>query len=211
MKEIGLVVLGAILASFAPLLSELILKPYRKGKLKKSLIIELIDLRHKLASVAMQLATSHGTINRELMEWEASILFSGEHQYDNPSLKEVTTQMLSLDDKDIELAFKSSEYAQVKAFKLKKYYLPFLSSQIPSLSLFTPEFQRLTLDIYSRLSLLNEEIDSYKFYYEKTFDPAISGENRKSVRENLNQTSRHIERISRQTADKIGIVIEKKG
>lgn len=46
---------------------------------------------------------------------------------------------------------------------LKKLTIPFLTSQLSSLSLFSPEFQRVALKICSRLAIINEEIDIAMF------------------------------------------------
>jgi hypothetical protein len=89
------------------------------------------------------------------------------------------------------------------SFKLKKYSLPFLSSQITSLSLFTTEFQRLTHNIYSNLETLNEEVDAYRFNYERTFDLSLSNNSRAAVLLNLDNTSQHVVIMSRQIADRI--------
>lgn len=96
------------------------------------------------------------------------------------------------------------------SFKLKKVSLPFLTSQIPSLSLFKPEFQRLALSIRSMLETYNEEVDAYRFYYEKTFDASLSNNSREAILLNLNSTGQHVALLCRQIADRIEQLLQRK-
>jgi hypothetical protein len=96
------------------------------------------------------------------------------------------------------------------SFKLKKVSLPFLTSQIPSLSLFRPEYQRLALSIYSLIETYNDEMDAYKFNYEKTFDSSLSNNSRNAVLANLENTSQHVVMLSRQIGDRIEQLLKRK-
>ena len=107
------------------------------------------------------------------------------------------------------MVFQESQKAET-SLSLKKYTLPFLTSQITTLSLFSPEFQRIALDIQVRLARLNEEIDVAWFHYTKTFDSSLSDLNRKIVRANLMNLYRNMVMMCRDIVDKIDIILTRR-
>jgi hypothetical protein len=155
------------------------------------------------------LASNSGTLDREFVEWAENIFRSDRGHHEGVSIEKALKLLLKANDQEFEALALASK-GRWETFKLKKFFLPFLSSQITSLTLFTPEFQRLALDIYSKLEMRNEEIDAYRFNYEKTFDSSLSNNSREAVRLNLAMTSEHIINLCRQIGDRISLILERK-
>ncbi|HEX8652261.1 MAG TPA: hypothetical protein VF708_15575 [Pyrinomonadaceae bacterium] len=203
MENILFLILGWLLGLFGPWLTELIQKPYRRAQLKRSIFIELEDLRRKIAAVSFIIASESGAVDRKLLEWIEPIMSSE----DSPQARGVKA-MLGRSDEELQ-ALSQAWKTSGGGLNLKKYTLPFLTSQMTSLSLFTPEFQRLALDIYAQLSILNEEIDVARFNYEKTFDNSLSKNSYAAVRTNLEQTYQNIAGLCRRLSETIGLILKK--
>jgi hypothetical protein len=91
---------------------------------------------------------------------------------------------------------------------IKKYYLPFLDSNINLLSSFDMEFQRQIHEVRERLSILHQEIDFARYFFEKTFDSSLTKEDKERINGNLDISSKNVLEISRQIADKITYILK---
>ena len=211
MKEILLIAIGWLLGIFGPPLTELIQNRRRRPQIRNSLFLELRELRYQLAMAAFILASNNGAVNKKLIEWVAPVIRSANWRKQPPymQMEEVLKPLLKLSDDELQ-AMSARSKGEAESFYFGKYSLPFLSSQIASLYLFTPEFQRLALDINSKVQMLNEKIDFYRSNHEKTFDSSISNNSRAAVHLNLTNTSQYIENLSRQVSDQIDGILERK-
>jgi hypothetical protein len=202
------VLLGWLLGLFSPRIIELIQRPYRRAELRRSLFIELEELRRKLAALAYVLAHRSATIDRPLLEWIQPILRANRGSHEDQAAAERIGSLLRLPDDQLQAVSQAVQEIEV-GLSMKKYTLPFLTSQIVSLSLFSPEFQRLALDIRALLAILNEEIDVAWFNYTKTFE-TISSQNHAIVRNNLVGSYRAMITICREIVDKINLLLTRK-
>jgi hypothetical protein len=160
---------------------------------------------------AFQLACNNGAVDKTLIEWIAPVIRSANWRKQPPymQMEEALKPLLKLSDDELQ-AISALSKGKAESFYFGKYSLPFLSSQIASLYLFTPEFQRLALDILSKVEMLNEKIDFYRFNHEKTFDSSISNNSRAAVHLNLTNTSQYIGNLSRQVSNQIEVILERK-
>ncbi len=202
------VILGWILGLFSPQIIESMQKPSRRIELRQSLFIELEELRHKLAFVAFDLARRTGMLNREFLQWLEPIARSRKHINLNDPSADILKSWLQAPKEGLETFFQSLQEPEV-APGLKKYTLPLLTSHIPSLSLFSLEFQRLALDIRARLEMLNEEIDTAWFHYTKTFDSSLSKNDQAIVRNNLVSSHRSMMLMCREIVDRISDILKR--
>ena len=209
MKNLAYLTLGWLLGLFGPWLTDLIQRPFRRAQIRRSLFIELNGLRYKLGSVVFVIASHLGSVDRQLLEWLEPIMNSGETDYDNILPPNALKSLLTLSDTEIQ-QLASSSPSRGDSLNLKHYDDPFLSASISSLSLFSPEFQRLALGIHSQLALINEEIDVAKGSLEKTFVPSLNEATHAAIRSNLTVSYSHISSQSRRLVDLIGLILEKK-
>lgn len=209
LRDALFLVLGWFLGLFGPWLTDLFQRPSRRRKIRKSLEVELRELRYKLSLTAVTLAVNGGTADRGLLEWAERIARSDKPRYDSLPLEMGLQAVLQADELQLAEIVRHSK-GKWDSFKLKKLSLPFLTSQIPSLSLFKPEYQRLALSIHSLLDTYNDEVDAYKFNYEKTFDSSLSNNSRNAVLANLANTSQHVVILCRQIGDRVEQLLKRK-
>jgi len=115
---------------------------------------------------------------------------------------EYAKELLKLTDEQLAAVSERSKNEDLnKGLSLKKYYAPLLDANIAHIGAFSVEFQNLLLTIHSRLSLINEQIDQYNFYFKKTFDENMSNSNRKIITNNIDQCFSAISQQGRMTCD----------
>jgi hypothetical protein len=156
-----------------------------------------------------QISNHQRSIDRPLLEWVTSIMKADISPHENRLKIEDLNKMLGFSNEEIATLNKRPR-AATEGMNLKKIYLPFLSANISSLYLFTPEFQRLALEIHSNLMLINEEIDVARTSTERTFDPSMSTVNYAAARTNIALAFNNIKNQSRWLADVIGLILERK-
>lgn len=65
---------GWLLGLFGPWLTELLQRPFRRAQIRRSLFVELKELRFKFAAMVYLLACHNETIDRTLLGWAFPIL-----------------------------------------------------------------------------------------------------------------------------------------
>lgn len=206
-KTVVAILLGWLLGLLSPPIVELIQRRHRRSELGRSLFIELEGLRLSLAVLTYQQACCNGTVNRQLLELLEPILRSDKIFPEIRGVADVVSSMMKLTDEQIAsaLATKDGNFP----IGLKKLAVSFLTAQLSSLSIFPPEFQRLALKVSSRVAIINEEIDSANFQYQKTFE-SLSPQNHAIVVENLRQSHQNLERWSRPLIDDVDSLLAMK-
>jgi len=167
-KTIIAILLGWLLGLLSPPIVELIQRRYRRSVLRRSLFIELEGLRVSLAALIYLIASNDRAVNRELLELTEVILRSDKAFPESRTSADEISRLLRFTDEQIANVMVAKKPAGT--LSLKKISVPFLTSQLSSLYLFSPEFQRLALKICSRVAIINEEIEVAAFNYRKTFD-----------------------------------------
>lgn len=206
-KTIIAILLGWLLGLLSPPIVELIQRRYRRSHLRGSLFIELEGLRLTLAANVYNIAANNRAVNRELVELVEPILRSDKVF---PESKKAADELSSL------MQFTDEQIASIMASKkppgpisLKKIAVPFLTSQLSSLYLFSPEFQRIALKICSRLAIINEEIEVAAFNYKKTFD-SPSQQDRATLVTNFLQSYLNILGLCRPLIDDVNLLLSMK-
>src|SRR6266487_5073237 len=190
------VILGWLLGLLSPQLVDLIQKPYRRALIKRSLSVELLELRPKLAALVYLLTSQTGDLNRTSIQWIQKMMGDKKRPDSEMTVAEGLSLYLSFTDEQIQMA------TQVRAnprdnLTLHKATLPFLTSQVTSLSLFSPEFQRLALEIQANLAVFNQDIDFISFNFQKTFDSNLSTRNHEALQTNMETARSSITQVAR--------------
>jgi hypothetical protein len=209
MENLLFLVMGWLLGLFGPLLTDVILKPYRRAQIRSSLFVELRELRFKVAGLAFLLACHNETVNRALLEWVYPIMSADKTLsfpwFDEKSFK----QMLDFGDDQLQ-AFASASRELGQSPNMKKISLPYLTSQVGSLHLFSDEFQRAALEILGDLAVFNEDVESARLNFEKTFDGSISQANQQAIHKNLQSSYRQMEMSCKKIAQRVNYIFETK-
>lgn len=201
---------GWFLGIFSPLIVDKIQKHYQKKELKKGFFTELRGIRLRLVLLVYGICANSEGFNRELLTWTYNLLkeYVELKEYmglvDSKVLEILEKQMKMSDEALDELAkmLKASK-PEGMVLGLKKFALPFLDSQLGRLSLFNMEFQNQMIEVRVRLGLLNEDIELFRFYYEKTFDSALSEDNREIITFNIHRIFENMSRGIRRIVDNI--------
>lgn len=203
------ILLGWMLGLLSPRLVELIQRSYRREDLKRSMFIELEDLRPKLAANVFQVAQRDGEVDSALLEWIEPIWRADKSNPQNRIVAEVSAGMRQQPDQ-LQMVSKILAAKETRrGLTFKKVTLPFLTSQLHALYLFSPEFQRVALKILARLDLLNQEMDVAWFNFQKTFDSALSETSNIAVTQNFNESCQHIGKMCRDLVDDCDILLSK--
>lgn len=209
-RAILVLMVGWILGLVSPQLSDFIQRPYRRRDLKRSIFIELEGLRPKLAANVYQVAQRDGKVDRALLEWAEPIMHAEKGDRTIQLIAQAITKLLAQSTEQVQA---SSQYLAAQnigtALNFKNLSLPFITSQLSSLSLFSPEFQRLVLKILARLEVINEEIAHAWFSYSKTFDSSLSAKSSAAVTQNMQQSYEFIAALSRNLIDDVDHLLAK--
>lgn len=177
-------VLGWLLGLFGPWLSELIIRPHRRRQIAASLDVELSQLRFRIACLVFLAASHNASLTRKSLERVLGIMSVDRGEADTWFDLANARRLLDFSDEQLR-AIPAASRELGEGLSLKKFGMPFLSSQVASLHLFSTEFQRAALDLLAHLDAINEQVDEYRVNHARTFDTSLSAENRRLVMVNL--------------------------
>jgi hypothetical protein len=178
--------LGWLLGLLSPILAERIQKPYKRKELIKSLLSEFNDLQFKMALAAYRLRSHLATVDHKFLAKLEPIFDHYDGPDKDPQATESFKKLKDLPEDQLrDLHVKTRRPG--RGIHLAKQSLPFLSSQVHALSICPIDFQQTILMLKAQLDYFNDEVDVITSYFNKTFDPSITGENRVAVLANLEE------------------------
>lgn len=186
-EKILFLFLGWLLGLLSPIIVDAIRRRREIKEVKNALLSELGDLQFRLANTVWLTSIRTGQYNRSFLAWFKPIIERNchLHRLDNV-IKNTESNLAMSDERLAELARQFLASESETAMGLKTHHAPFLDSKLGQLGSFSVEFQSLLLEIHSRLAILNEEIDQYRFYFQQTFSSSISEGNHKLIKQNIN-------------------------
>jgi len=200
-QGIVFLILGWLFGLLSPVIVDEIRRRRQAAQIRSAILVELTEVRLKLASTAFMMAMRYGTWDRPMLEWIKSIfdLYSG--PYADPEIIRVTTEMLSHPDADLSAIAKHGKAPLHKALSLRKYITPVLDSQVANVVIFSSGTQNLLIEIRTQLAFLNEIVEQAKFFYQKSFDSGLSPKNYQIIQDNLNDGYHKLGEKARSVAD----------
>jgi hypothetical protein len=197
--------LGWLLGILGVHVVERVRDSYRRGEIRKALAVELNELRVRLAITAAEMRQRSGTLDTSFIAWIKPILAEYRGFYSKSGLLEGYESLERWGDEKIRQVLEVWNAKRGDTgLHLKKMAAPFLTASIPSLTLFSPEFQQIALEVAARLENINEEEGAAWFYMQKTFDPNAGAENLKKLKANAESSYRSVGRMSEDVASLIG-------
>lgn len=193
--------LGWLLGLFGPIIVDEIRRRRKATQIKSSIIIELTELRFKLAFTVYKMAFSFGTWDRPLLEWIKTIVHGYKGTHTDERIEESIDKLLSRSDEDLAVGDMYGKAISLGAVALKKYNIPLLDANIGALVVLPSDFQNLLIEIKTQIGILNEQVDEAKFFYKKTFDSGISKENYKILQHNIRNTYLQVCQRAKDVAD----------
>ena len=104
--------------------------------------------------------------------------------------------ILKFPEEQIVAAFHHSKIASSIGIGLKKINLAYVDNNLNIVSLLETDIQKLIIKIQSQKLLINQEIDRYFFYFNKTYDSGISEDNLNRIKKNMKEASKIIFKFS---------------
>lgn len=166
----------------------------KTNEFRNGLTAELQEILPLLAGNVFSLKDALGELDRDCLEWFQSVISNYPEDIIIDVQKELLTIFLNLSPEQLSAIMRLRDALKEtgRGKGLKKYYLNFYENNIPSISLFPADYQALTFKIHTKLQLINQEIDRYLFYFDKTFDPNSVEFNQDILRDNMRQCLRTI-------------------
>ncbi len=202
MESVGLIIIGWLFGVLTPAVSEFIQKPIHRRQIKKCLDIEFHRLRFQLTSSVSDIGVSRELFDRQILEKFQAMERQDRSPLYDESLHELLDKFLRLSDEGLLTALRSGRDPNA-AFTFKKLSLPFLSSSLSRLQLFSHDYQRRALEVAADLSLINDSIDYAALNIDRTFDQNFSEHNRKMIMGNVDCAYKTIFSVTLKIADNI--------
>lgn len=202
-NSIILIILGWLLGLLAPLITNKISNLKNKSAIKGGIVTELNEIRYKLVCAVIILEQRFGIFNKELLEWAYPIVEDYKGFYIQLNVSKYIKELQKLTGDQLSQYIQSRKIDVSDSLSLKKHYTPFIDSKLQYLTLFSESSQSYILEVKTQLALLNEEVDQYRFYYQKTFDSTLSSNNRTIITKNIDQLFKNYAHKARMIADRI--------
>ncbi len=205
--NIFFLLLGWFLGLVSTIFIEKINKNLRKKEIKTGVLNELKETKYRLAVLTYIINSKFEKIDKELLNWFRPLINKSGNKKMLTLLKPIE-ELLKLSNEQLNALSEYNKPNQLSALSLKKLYLPFLDSKISDLSLFDINFQRYLLEIKTQITFLNDTIELSNFYYQKTFDSSLNGDNYEIIDHNLKNTYMQISDTARIIVDLISEFID---
>jgi len=185
-------VIGWVLGLFGPIITTFIQRIYQRDDIKRGIINELKEVHVRMALLVFNLSKKDGSCSKALLTWLRPFIKEYDDTHPDVTLTQMIDKMLGYKEEDIAAAITIMRDNPQQPSYFKSYKLHFLDAHIQSLSIFNIDFQRKIIEIKNRISLLNEEIELFQFYFAKTFDNNVSAENHKIIVKNIDDNARNV-------------------
>jgi len=201
--------LGWLLGVLSPIIVDAVRRRRELKEVKNALISELQELQFRLATTMYLTSVRIGEYNRSFLQWFQPIIerYRGPLRSDN--LVQSIAKQLTWSVEQLAAAAERQKGNPNKGIGLKTHRAPLLEAKIAQLGAFSTEFQNLLLDIHSRLNIVNEEIEQYRFYFRQTFSENLSELNRNLILENIQGSYQAVSVQARIICDLIDLAVKK--
>jgi hypothetical protein len=202
-QSILFLILGWLFGLLSPAIVDEIRRRRQVSQIKASVLVELTEVRLKLAADAFSIFVHFGTWDRPMLEWFKSIfdLYSG--SYADPKFIKATNEMLSCPDSDLSVIINHFKSPPHKALSIRSYFTPVMDSQVANFVIFNVDTQNLLTEIRTQLTFMNEIVEQAQFFYQKTFDSGVSEKNGEIIKNNLNEAYQKLGEKALSVADLI--------
>ena len=169
----------------------------------------LQELQCRLAYVYWMIKMSLGEFDKTALDWLRPIVASYSGLNASPQLADFLERMSTLAPDQIEALSQAQaeKAAGVQTLMLKKYPAPLLESKTALLSSLETELQNRLYEIRVYLSLINEDVDQFRYYFQQTFNSNLSESSRDVIIRNLTDCQRVVASHAKQIVDHIDKIV----
>ena len=187
MKECLLIVLGWALGIAGSIFYYWFERFRKRREFKNGLKSELIAILPRMVTTVSALKLKLGILNHETLNWTRDSLLK---YYNHEKIDEIlpkTNELLNHTPDTLKEAlyhFKIlKEDGNEKA--LRKFNLVFLKSNLDRILLLDIDSQKLIYNIQDEIDVINQAVDRYFFFLDKTFEPEVIKVNKNPLKENI--------------------------
>jgi hypothetical protein len=140
-----------------------------------AVLIELDELRYRIANGAFGISLDHGKATREHVVQFYTVASDFEKRHAREGISGKLLGMLGWPEGAVEgvsAARRREREQRNTGTSLKKAASPLLGAKLGQLAALPPKVQNALLEVKANIDILNEEIDMQRFYFEKTFSSA---------------------------------------
>lgn len=166
-QDATVLLLGWALGILSSPITDAIRRRSAKQRLTRAVRTELVSLQDALASVVVQGARRHHVLTHSLLEALMTTLRSSGHEAASGKTLRAIDGLLELDER----ALAATEHAlnPRDVISLKVGGAPFLESHLHRLDLYTPETQRLLVEVRAGLKVFDQHASEAMNYHFMTF------------------------------------------
>ncbi len=200
--------LGWLLGMLSPIVVDAIRRRREVKEVKIALLTELSDLQFRLANTVWITSIRTGQYNRSFLEWYKPIIERNSYLHKLENVLKTIESNLQMSDEELFLAQAKLAASETGGLGLKTHRAPLLDSKIGQLGYLPVSLQSILLEIHSRLFILNEEIEQYRFYFQQTFSSSISDVNHTLIVKNIEGSYNAVRQQARMISDFIDRAIK---
>lgn len=184
-EKIALLILGWLFGLLSPAIVTGIQRRREAKALKATILRELNDVRYQVASAVYLIDVNQGTTNRGNLEWVSKHLSDFATKEKVPQTIDAIRQMLSLNDEGIAFLAQDGRAKAEATPALKNYSTPIMDSNFASFSYLDHKLQSALMEVRLRLSLLNQNTEEYRTYFQLTYSNQSEQSNRDRIHGNV--------------------------
>jgi hypothetical protein len=205
-----LIILGWLLGLLSPVIVTAIQSEREVKTLKKTIFVELEELRYRLVLVIYKIESKHGEIDKSFFQWAQSIILSYKGINASKSFLEAVNKVSNFTEEQIinyVSQTRALETASGSGLELKKQIFSLQDSDLNTISKFEVVLQNQLLDIKTRIGYLNEIVDDAKYYFRLSFQQDISDGNYKIANTNMINSYKSFSTQAKMVADLISDIL----
>ena len=203
--DILFVVLGWLLGTLTPGVTEAIRRPKRRDEIFAALRSEFVEIRYKLALVAHNMRARTGTMSHGSLALVRPIIMGYEGNSTDGALRESVTKLLSQGE-GAYIALHNTRKGQGSPYPVR-YESPFLEAHLHDLGLLSPKVQETILRLRAEFHLFNEQVDQVRQAHDRSFtiaDKTNHALNNQNYEAGLEKLAYRAETVIREIDDLVG-------
>jgi hypothetical protein len=175
----------------------------------QALLHELLELRLRMAFVALNVHIRHATLDLAFLKWIGKLCADHKGASDVTAVDELVQRLPALSDEEMTqtvAAFNARRNPNLRS-SFKHYYTPVLTAKIAQLGSLPNRTQIILLEIVAQLAMFNEEVEHTMRFFDMTFEN-VRAENHEIAIANYDAGSKNIARVAKAIADRISEIPE---
>ena len=191
MEKIPYILLGWLLGMLASLATRWSDRNQKINDFINGLYAQMLEIHPRLVANYISIKGHLEPLSQDIVAWVNSMLPSDHDFTVGEDIKKVNKLLMKHSKEEFEAASKilfQLDKSVLRGKGLKKFNLSFLENNLSSISLLNSSLQVRIWKILDRINLINQEIDRYFFYFEKTFEPEVMRLNERTLDVNMNSS-----------------------